>query len=218
MLGIKSGLLRHVLRPVLPVTLVELPPACLYVLFRQDVLEWRCGYAAAFILFHTLALTSLQGRFGTGGFAFLYTRGYSRDALWAHTMLASFLSVLAVWAAAAAIVWTPLRSMVQGHLFRSPYFPVMAPQEATVPLAWLVGYCILIPLSHYAWIRHAQPTRGGLGGTFIAAGVTVALVVLTLEGLYRPWFTWLAAGAGTVTVCVMLIGSRRLHRRLEVQA
>ena len=185
MLKVKVGLLRHLMRQLLPVTLVGLPVACLYVLLWRDVLRWRNEWALVFILIHGLVLTQVLGRFRKGSFGFLYTRGYSRNSIWAHTMLASVLAVLAVWAPAAIIVWTPLRGVAQDALFRSPFFPVMAPREASVPLAWLILYGLLVPAFHYAWIRSAQPARGGSGGAFVAAGLCVTVITVTMVG-YRP--------------------------------
>lgn len=213
----KLSLLRWLLRQMLPATLVALPPACLYVLLRPGILEWRDGWAGAFVLAHSLWLTRCLGRFASGEFAFLYTRGFSRRALWSHTMLASLLAVLAVWAPAAAIVWTPLRGAVQDVLFRSPFFPIMAPREAPVPWAWLAGYALLLPTFHYEWIRRAQPTRGGAGGPFLGVGVIVGAAVIYTEGFRQPWFDSLALAAGAAIVGAMLLASARLHRRLEVR-
>ena len=205
---IRGRLLLFLLRKTMPVTVTAICIACLYVFLRREILDWRDAWAGVFVLGHSLTLARLLGRFRTGEFAFLYTRGYSRDALWAHKMLATLISVLAAWIPAALIVWTPLRGLAQDVLFRSPYFPIMAPREAVVPMAWAVGYVILIPLSHYSWIRAAQPTRGRLGGSMMAPGVIVGIVVAMSEGFHRPWFNWLAAGAGAVMVFTLLVASR----------
>jgi len=216
---IKGRLLLFLLRKTMLVTVIAICMACLYALLRREVLDWRDAWAGVFVLVHSLALTGLLGRFRSGAFAFLYSRGYSRDALWAHTMLATLISALAAWLPAALIVWTPLRGLAQDVLFRSPYFPIMAPREAVVPMAWAAAYGILVPLFHYEWIRRAQPVRGGSGGPFLAAGVIVALAVLVMEGRPHPWFVGSAATAGILAVGALVgarvVASWRLHRRVE---
>ena len=127
MLRIKGGILWHLARQALPVTLGALPVACLYVLLWRGVLGWRDGWPAVFVVIHARLTMLRLCRFDQGSFAFLYSRGFSRDSIWMHTMLANFLVILAVWTPAAIIVWTPLRGLVQDALFRSPFFPIMAP-------------------------------------------------------------------------------------------
>ena len=218
MLGIKGGLLKYLLRRILLITLVAIPIACLFAVLWRDVLEWRNGWAAVFIVIHSRLIVLRFARFDRGSFAFLHTRGFSRDTIWVHNMLASWLSALAVWVPVAVIIWSPLRGLVQDVLFRSPYFPIMAPREAMAPFAWLIGYGILIPLFHYQWIRKAQPVKGGMGGVFVVTGVIAAIAVLMMEGSRHAWFGYLVAAAGIVAVPVTVIASWRLHRRLEVRA
>ena len=216
-MSLRIALLWFLFRQCLPVTLAAALMALPYALHWTEVLRWRDPAPAVFILIHSLALTGFQGRFATAGFGFLYTRGYSRGCLWAHTMLASLLCVLAVWLPAAVIIWSPARGAVQDHLHQSPYFPVMAPLEAPVPLIWLVGYVLLILPFHYAWIRSAQPTRGGQGGNLTAAGLCVAIFTVVVLNPRPRWYWWLVYAACAVVILTTLIAGRKLHQSLEVR-
>ena len=145
---IKMSLLKIMFRETLPVTLIALLVGCFYILFTKEVLIWQNAWIAIFILSHSIAIAALSGRYRSRSFAFLYTRGFTRDELWFHKMLSSLLSVVAVWLPISMLVWLPMRSTIQDKLFESPYFPLMMIREAYVPWAWLVGYAILLPLFH----------------------------------------------------------------------
>jgi hypothetical protein len=108
------------MRQCLPATLIGLPLACFYVLLTRKPLDWTNPWMGLFVLVHSLAIVFCLGRYRSPAFAFLYTRGYSRDELWLHKLLATALTVLAVWLPLALIVWLPIRRV--GMLFR-PYFP-----------------------------------------------------------------------------------------------
>jgi len=213
---VKLSLLGMLFRQALPVTLIGLPIGCLYVLFTREPLDWHNSWVAWFVLVHSIAVAASLGRFRSRSFAFFYTRGYSRDELWAHKMLATVLAVLVVWLPMALIVWLPLRSVVQDKLLVSPYFPIMRIREASVPWAWLAGYAILLPLFHYVWIRRAQPLRGGNGVVLLAIGVVIAMATLMSFRWHPQWFRillWILSG---VVVSTALIAGRLLHRQLEV--
>jgi hypothetical protein len=207
-------------RQSLPATVLGALSLTIYVLFHQNVMIWRDSLPLYFVGFHCLLLAWLLGRFNTPAFAFLYSRGYSRDQLWGHMMLASVISALAAWLPAALIVWTGLRS----HLFdllENPYFPVMAPLETIVPLAWLVFYFMLMPIFHYVWIRYAQPTRGRLGGLIAAAVILFAFTMsfdLNRAPFLNEWIFWLMGLTFAAAIFCTLYGGRTLHRFLEVRA
>ena len=215
---IRVGLLRFMLCQMLTVTLTAAAVAVLYVLLVPRVLKWRDFWPAVFVLGHTCALTSIVWRFKAGSFAFLYTRGYSRDALWAHTMVASVMCALAVWVPAALIVWTRVRSLLQDHVFLNAEFPIMAPRELWVPLAWLAGYAVWLPVHQYAWIRSAQPTRDRTGGKLMLVGLAVAVLCIAVRGRHAERFQWLVCGVGGIVVAVTLLAGLKIHRRLEVEA
>lgn len=213
---IRTPLLSMLFRQTLPVTLLGLAIGCLYVLFARRVLIWQNAPLALFVLVHSIAIAAMLGRFRSRSFAFLYTRGYSRDELWLHKMLATILTVLAVWLPMAVIVWAPIRSTLQDKLFASPYFPIMSMREASVPWAWLAGYAILLSLFHYVWIRRAQPMRGGNGVVLLAIGVVIAMATLMSFRWHSPWFKTLVCTLSVVIVATTLIAGRLLHRQLEV--
>ncbi len=215
-LGIRTGLLRYLLSHTTPITVVAVPVACLFILCWRDVLDVRNAWVSLFIVVHSLLIVRSLGRFDRGSFAFLHTRGFSSDCIWAHKMLASLLAVLVVWIPVALIVSTPIRSALQDVTF-NPNFPIMAQREQFMPLVWLVEYCVTIPLFHYSWIRRAQPVRGSMGGAFTAAGVIGAVCILVSEAYRHPWFNWLAL-VGVVVMACVLAASRKLHRRLEVRS
>ncbi len=205
---VRGGLLWFLLCQTRPVTLVAVPAAALYVLLTPAVLNERAVGPVFFVLVHTLLVTSRFGRSKASDFAFLYTRGYSRDSLWAHTMLASSAAVLAAWLPAAVLVWTGARGVVQDRLLQNPEFPIMADSEMLLPLKWLLGYVVLLPIYHYAWIRGAQPTRGRLGGVVAAGALVVGL--LPLAGWVCPvdWFRWLAYVIYGAAILVMTKASQ----------
>lgn len=187
-----------------------------YVLGTTWVLDWRNPYAALLILGHSVAIAALLGRYRSSHFAFLYTRGYTRDELWLNKMAATLLSVMAVWLPVALMVWLGIRSAAQEHWHRSPYFPIMQPREAIVPWAWLAGYAILVSLFHYVWIRRAQPLRGENGVVLLAIGVVVATGTLMTFRWHYEWFRMLCFVLAGIMIVTTLVAGRVLHRTVEV--
>lgn len=212
---IKGPLVWMFFREVLPATMIALLIACRHVLFVRDVLSWRNPQMALLVLGHSIAVASLLGRYRSRGFAFVYTRGYTRDELWLNKMSATGLSVLAVWLPVALIVWLPIRSSVQ-ELFGSGYFPIMMQREAIVPWLWLAGYAILLPLFHYVWIRRAQPFRGGNGVVLLAIGVVVVIGTLMRFCLHYHWFRMLCCVLAGIMAVTTLVAGRILHRTMEI--
>jgi len=213
---IKMPLLAILLRQTLPASLIALPVGCLYVMFTRNVLNWQNPWMALFVLAHSIAIASSLGRFGSPNFAFLYTRGYSRDELWAHKMLGTALCVLMVWSPIALMLWLGVRSAVQDKMFVSPYFPIMMTREAPVPWFWLGGYAILLPLFHYVWIRRAQPLRGENGIVLLAVGVVIVIGILMSFRWHPRWFRALVYTLSAVMIITTLVAGRMLHRDLEV--
>jgi len=213
----RPALLITFIRQSVPVSLLALPVFCLFILFHNDVLEWRNWWTALFVLVHSIIIAVVFGRFRSTSFAYLYTRGYSRDAIWRQKMLATVLAVVVVWLPAALLVWLPVRSAVQDNLFMSPYFPLMRGREMAVPFFWLFGYGILLPVFHYVWIRRAQPTRGGNGAVLLAIGVVIAGIVLMDYRWHPEWFQILVWIVSAVMASAALVGGLLLHRMLEVQ-
>ena len=214
----RLGLTRILWRQAMPATFVGGLGLGLYALAWPDVMTTRDPWPGLIVLAHCLLLAGLLGRFETPAFAFTYSRGYSRNALWGHMMLASGLSVLAAMLPACLIVWTGLRSHFH-DLLHSPYFPVMAPRETWVPLIWLGLYLLLVPACHYAWIRRAQPTRGSHGGSLVVIGLLAAMVVgFDVIRHLDAWFAWLAGVLYAAALVCLVLGGRALHRSLEVRS
>ncbi len=214
---IKTSLLRMMMRQCLPATLIGLPMACFYVLLTREPLDWADPLMGLFVLAHSIGIVCSLGWYRSRSFAFLYTRGYSRDELWVHKILATALAALAVWLPVALLVWLPLRSDVQDMLFRSPYFPIMTIREAAVPWAWLAGYALLLPLFHYVWIRRAQPLAGGDGAALLAIGTVIVIGIFMLFGWLPHWFRMLLWGLAVAVTVTDLAAGLLLHRTIEVQ-
>ena len=219
MMAVRPGLLKMLWRQALPATLVGTLGLSAYVILCAEVLTSRDPWVGLLVLAQCLLMGALLGQFRSPTFAFIYSRGYSRDSLWAHVMLASALSVLAGCLPAMLIMWTGLRSLVHDRLLHSPYFPIMAPRETWVPLTWVVLYLLLVPACHYAWIRRAQPTKGRHGGSLVTVGLIAALVVaFDMVRYLDGWFAWLSGALYVGIVVCLIVGGRVLHRSLEVRA
>jgi hypothetical protein len=202
--------------------LVAAAVAWTWVLFaRTPFYDRSYGFLPFFFAFcHSLAIVGPLGQTRSGAFACLYTRGFSRDALWRVRMQTTLLAVLAVWGPAALLVWTGARSAVQDHLLRNPLFPLVAPRETWAPFAWLAAYGLFLPALHYAWIRRAQPTREGQSGDWLAAALAIATCIVWNGPDMALWSTvWFRAAlwvAGAAVSATFLLAGRRLHRQMEV--
>jgi len=214
---LRRSLFKWFWRQILPVTYVALPVMVLYVLLAREPLDWNDSWMGLFILVHSLALVVCLGRFQSTGFTFLYSRGFSRDALWGHAMLATGAAVLTIWLPVALLIWFRIRSGLQDVVMQSPYFPIMAPREMSAPWFWLGGYLILVSMFHYVWIRRAQPTRDSNGAVLLAVGAVIVIATLMSFRWHPGWFACLAVGLGAMGTVTALVGGLLLHRRLEVQ-
>jgi len=219
MKSIRWGLLKYHSRQALPATAVATLGLGLLALLWPGVLTPRDPWPALVIFAQCFMVAATFGRFEWPSFAFTYSRGYSRDSLWGHMMLASVLSILLAWLVASLMLWTGLRSLLHDRLLHSPYFPIMAPRETWVPMVWLGLYVLLVPAFHYAWIRRAQPTKGRQGGNFVVIGLLAALLVgLNTARYLDGWFAWLSGALYVPVVVCLILGGRALHRSLEVRA
>lgn len=214
---IKISLMKMLMRRCQPATLIGLPATALYVLLTRQPLVWSNPWMGLFVLVHCIAIASLLGRYRSGSFAFFYTRGYSRDELWANKLLATVLAVFVVWLPLALIVWLPIRSGVQEKLFLSPYFPILMIREAMVPWAWLAGYAVLLPLFHYVWIRRAQALAGGDGVVLLAVAAVIVIGIFMLFGWLPQWFWSLLWTFAAVVTATGLVADLLLHRTMELQ-
>lgn len=216
---VQRGLLRIFRRQALPATLLGVLGLTAYALLWPDVMSGRDVWPSLLIFVQCLLLAGLLGRIRSPALAFVYSRGYSRDALWSHILLASALSVLAAWLPAALIVWTGLRSALHDRVLESPYFPIMAPSEMQAPLVWLALSPLFVVAFHYTWIRSGQSTRGGSGGALAALAMLIALVTaISMPQALHGWFAWFTGIAYLAVVISFLLGGRILHRSLEVRS
>ena len=218
MTRLRMPLLFWLMRQGLPATVPAAVTAWLYVLLNRELLDIPDVWAWVFIGLHCLALTACWGRLRNRGGSYLYTRGFDRNTLWNHLVLATIASAAIVWAPAAAMIWTGLRCLVQDRTFQSPNFPIMARLENATPVAWLAGYALLLATFHYTWIRNAQPTRGHAGGGWMAAGMVVVVFTCLHSYSFRHGIPWWAWAAIAVIIILLLVLSRHLHRRMEVHS
>ncbi|MEN6626062.1 MAG: hypothetical protein ABFD69_07545 [Candidatus Sumerlaeia bacterium] len=213
----KLRLFLWLMRRLRPITTVAAAVACGWTLLVPGPLYESREWPLLFILAHSIAITSALGRFMTPQFAWLHGRGYSRAALWSHTMAAAGAGALAVWIPAALIVATPARSFVHDRLFTSPYYPIMQPRDAIEIWQWLWTYLALLPLMAYGWIRESQPTRGMMGGWLLVIAAIIA--GFSMLNITRPgeFPRELVNGAYGLAALICLIAGRRLYRALEVR-
>lgn len=214
---IRRTLLLWIMRPALLVSLAAMVTACGYVMLMPGVLKVS-ALEILFLLAHAKYMTGVMGRFRSGRFAFLYTRGFSRTVLWTHTILASITLTLLVWLPAALLVWTGARSAFQDFL-QNPYFPIMAPRETFVPWTWLAYYAAFTSMLHYAWTRRACSYRGRLTGLLLTAGV--CLLPFGLDAAFRvntDWVRWSITGATLLAAFAAVLMSIGLHKEAEVTA
>lgn len=216
---VRRGLLRILWREALPATLFGMLGLGAYALLWTDIMTIHDIWPALLIFVQCLLLAGLLGRFMSPSFAFIYSRGYTRDAIWGHVMLVSVLSIVIAWLSGALIVWTGLRSSVHDCRFQSPDFPILAQFENDVPLFWLGLSILLASAFHYAWIRRAQPTHSEFAGHFMASAIIASLVtVFCMVSYFHGWFAWLSGVSYIVVLFCLVLGGRALHRSSEVRS
>jgi len=214
-------LLMWLWRQTLPVTILATAAVVALAIFIPARLQMRFieGWGALIILLvivHSAAMVAMQGRPFSGAAGYLYTRGFSRDRLWVHHMLASAAAVAVVWLAAGLVVWTPLRGWVQGML-GNPFYPGAAWLDAGIVWPPLPLYVLLLAGLHYAWIRRAQPMRERWIGPLLVVGTLVALPLAMFADspdIVPLW--WIPALAMAAAVVLLVTLSWRLHRNMEV--
>ena len=213
-------LFQWLMRTLHPVTMAALPIPIFWTLFIQTPLFENQGWALFFIIAHSFAIVTALSRTSSDSFAFLHARPFSRDTLWAHTMLASLGGVLLAWLPAALILWLGWRSALLDRL-QNPYYPIMASREMALPWRWLLEYAIFLPIFHYEWIRRLQPARGSDEGAYLAVGILLAFLMFTENPLFArsfPFLAWLTLGLFACIAAALLIAGWRLYRRVEVHA
>jgi hypothetical protein len=161
---------------------------------------------------HPLGLGMLLGRYRKKEFAFLYTRGFSRNAVWGHLMLFSVFSVALVWAPACAAlqVSLPEKLYILAGTQGSPYMTFTAILYCATAFP---SYPLLIPAVHFAWIRQAQPDRSTEAGFWLGLAVALGLMRLLFSTDHAPEFPAISIIVGLL----LLAWSRRLHQRMELR-
>ena len=213
-------LLTWMFRPLQGMTLVCSASAAFYVLSFHSVLNFPGdSMAILFVVAHSFLISRLLGSVRSESFAFLYSRGLSRDQLLLHLWLASSLSVLATWLPCAVLVLTPLRATFQDWL-ETPWFPLMASTEWPFVTDSLLCYVTLLPVFHYEWIRSAAPYRDSISGHLLSFALLTSVMILGARLLPIEHFYWrwcFLAGFAAVSTILGLIG-RWVHQRIEVQS
>ena len=203
-------------------TLVSAVTASSYVLFYDKVLDFRVDrFAILFVLAHSFSISRLVARVRSEAFAFLYSQGFSRDALWRHMWLATSASVLATWLPCAVLILTPLRGLLQDQL-QNPWFPLMAATEWPFLIWSLLAYVLVLPVFQYEWIRSAMPFRDIVSGHVLSFGFVVFAVLLGERFFMNsnPPLRWYSADwqpCGSNSMILGLFG-RWMHDRLEVRS
>jgi hypothetical protein len=214
---LSRSLLGWYLRAARPATLLAAVLAALFTLLHPSRLIAAVFLPFIFITLHSVVSTRLMCRFDSPAAGFLYTRGFTRNRLWSHRIAAHLLNVLAVWGPASLIIWFGIRSTLQDHVFENPCYPLFKADDFAVPLWWLGGYLLLVGLVEYGPVRRAQPTLDHDAGYVIEFGLLLMLLMFLHTSWRNPWYVVPFASAFLVASVTLLVGSRRLHRQIEVR-
>jgi hypothetical protein len=207
-----------IFRPLRWLTVVSSFTAAVYVAFSEKPLEFRRdNYAMTFVLVHCFLISRLIGRVRTQSFAYLYSQGFSRDAIWGHLWLASLMSVMATWLPCAVLILTPLRGMIQ-NAFDNPWFPLMASTEGGWLWSNLLLYVMFLPVFQYEWIRSSSPFRGLVSGHFlaIAYGIFGVLLYDRFFGFQPDSAKYWLTGCFLLVSLILGLFGRWIHRRMEI--
>jgi hypothetical protein len=185
-----------------------------YVLVTPDLLNESSVLPIWFAIVHSTLLSWMTARFHSPATAFLYTRGFSRDRLWVHRTLSQLICVVVVWLPACLVVWLGLRSAFQDQVLRSAYYPVFRGADAFASLRWLGIHVLLLGLLQYGPIRRAQPTCDRDSGYLIALAFLVFVNFAVATRI--PWASALMISGVAICLLVLVYGSWRLHRRIEI--
>jgi hypothetical protein len=199
------------------VTLPAAVAAALYVITYTGRLSETLFVPFALIVVQSVTTAWLMSRFNSPAAAFLYTRGFTRDRLWAHRIVAHLLCVITVWGPASLLVWLGVRSVIQEQLFENPYYPLMTTTDFAAPGWWLAAYLLLVGIVEYGPIRRAQPTLDYDAGYMIEFGLLIMLLMFLTTRWLGTWYFVLVAAAFTSTSVALLVGSWRLHREIKVR-
>ncbi len=174
---INRALIGWYFRAARPVTLPAAGAAALFVVAYSGRLRDAVFLPFAFVALQSVLSAWLMSRFNSPAAAYLYTRGFTRDRLWTHRVLAHLLSVLAVWGPVSLCVWLGVRSSLQDHILKNPLYPLLKTSDFIVPLWWLGLYGLLVGIVEYGPVRRAQPTLDRDAGYSIELGLMILLLM-----------------------------------------
>jgi hypothetical protein len=216
---IRWALLRYLWMKVAWVTALAGAAWLAAVMLPRALHELTDEWPVLLVMAHAGVVAWLMGRYHTGEFAFLQSRGFSRGTLWGHTMAVSGLSALAAVGVGAVMVWSGVRSGFQDVVMQNALFPVAAFRERHVPWMWMGLYAVMMPAGQYVWMRLAEGTQGRRGGLWLALGVIMALVaVYGMSTRYGGWRAGVLIAGACVVAGVFVVCSRGAYRELEVRA
>jgi hypothetical protein len=200
-----------------PVTIVAAILAALFVLTYPERLATAIFFPLFFIIVHSVLTTRQMSRFDSPAAGFLYTRGFTRDRLWSHRVAAHLACILTVWGPATLIVWLGIRSAFQDRFLENPYYPLFRGADFTIPLWWLATYLMLLGAAQYGPIRRAHPTLDRDAGYVLELGMILVLLGFANSAWRGPWYFGAFVAAFGVASVALLLGSRWLHRQMEIR-
>jgi hypothetical protein len=217
----KPALLRWLLWQTLPVTSIAVPIFALFVALYPGPIFWmRDTTLWILILLHGYALHLCLGRPRSSSMAHLYCHGFSRQTLWRHVVVATWLAILAAWIPMAALIWSPARVWIQTRLLNNQNFFVLAPLEQSSPVFILIAEMVWMAVLNYAWVREAQPFRGLRGGRWLTRLFVIVALLMPFTQWDRIGPSWLVPSVMASWIIVGLIafwGALRLQGRMEVR-
>lgn len=219
---VKPKLLLWQLRQLFLINAAAMVIAGLYTLLRAEPMvapgELRMLMA---VIVHSAAVVWVLGRVSSRHVGFLHAQGFTRDQIGWHTFLASLLSAVLVCSTVLLLMVTGLRSFVADHVFESPWFPFMASGEYSLPFILLLGYAIVLPLMHYAWVRFNQPFGGAASGwMMMISGLVFLIWSGSMLWMHRLETTFLLVVAVSYVpgIILLTVACWRLHRTMEVRS
>lgn len=216
---VKWPLIRWQMRQMRFWNVVVAATTTVYTLTRTE--PFQATSPAWFPPLHAAAIAWFLGRSTTPAAGYLHLQGFSRTALWWHTVVSAAGCALWAWAPAALVILTPLRSAWQ-DLLQNPSYPYIAPLEHRFVGIALWEYAVFVPLGLYVAARWGHPARGNDCGLISA----LPLVGLFWSGLHTMSLLyagrsfagkWPLLLAGVLVAGLALIIGQRLHREREVQ-
>ena len=103
-------------------------------------------------------------------------------------------------------------------MLENPFYPLFKAGDFTIPLWWLATYLALLGIVEYGPVRRAQPTLDRDAGYVIEFGLLLVLLMFAHTSWQNPWYFVPFAGTYFLASVVLLLGSRWLHRQIEIRS